>query len=68
MYPTLYHAFLDLFGVDLPLLKILNSFGFFVAIAFVAAHYTLAAELRRKTGQGLLKPTQRPSSSAKRRK
>ena len=59
MYPTLYHAFLDLFGVDLPLLKILNSFGFFVAIAFVAAHYTLAAELRRKTGQALLKPTQR---------
>ncbi len=59
MYPTLYHAFLDLFGVDLRLLKILNSFGFFVAIAFVAAHNTLAAELRRKTGQGLLKATQR---------
>ena len=59
MYPTLYHAFLDLFGVDLRLLKILNSFGFFVAIAFVAAHYTLAAELRRKTGRGLLKATQR---------
>lgn len=59
MYPTLYHAFLDLFGVDWPLLKVLNSFGFFVAVAFVAAHYALAAELRRKTGQGLLKPTQR---------
>lgn len=59
MYPTLYHAFLDLFGVDLPVLKFFNSFGFFVALAFVAAHYTLAAELRRKTGQGLLKPTQR---------
>lgn len=59
MYPTLYHAFLDLFGIDLPALKFLNSFGFFVAIAFVAAHYTLASELKRKTGQGLLKPTQR---------
>lgn len=57
MYPTIYHAFLDLFGVDWPVLKFLNSFGFFVAIAFVAAHYTLAAELRRKTGQGLLRPT-----------
>ncbi len=56
MYPTLYHAFLDLFGIDLPGLKFLNSFGFFVAIAFVAAHYTLASELRRKTSQGLLKP------------
>ena len=59
MYPTIYHAFLDLFGVDIPALKFLNSFGFFVAIAFVAAHYTLAAELRRKTDQGLLTPTQR---------
>lgn len=59
MYPTLYHAFLDLFGVDLPFLKFFNSFGFFVAIAFVAAHYTLASELRRKTGEGLLRSTQR---------
>lgn len=59
MYPTLYHAFLDLFGVDLPFLKFLNSFGFFVALAFVAAHYTLASELRRKTAQGLLSATQR---------
>jgi phosphatidylglycerol:prolipoprotein diacylglycerol transferase len=59
MYPTLYHAFLDLFGIDWPRLRFLNSFGFFVAIAFVAAHYSLAAELRRKTGLGLLKPTQR---------
>ena len=46
--PPDYRAFLDLFGVDIPTLKFLNSFGFFVAIAFVAAHYTLAAELRRK--------------------
>lgn len=59
MYPTLYHAFLDLFGLDLPFLKFLNSFGFFVAIAFVAAHYTLASELKRKTGLGIFKPTQR---------
>ena len=43
MYPTLYHAFLDLFGVDIPALKFLNSFGFFVAVAFVFAHWTLAS-------------------------
>lgn len=59
MYPTLYHAFLDLFGVDWPVLRFLNSFGFFVAIAFVAAHLTLASELKRKQQQGLIQRTQR---------
>lgn len=59
MYPTLYHAFLDLFGVDLPVLKFLNSFGFFVALAFAAAHLVLSAELRRRTATGQLAPTRR---------
>ena len=59
MYPTLYHAFLDLLGLDLPFLKFFNSFGFFVAIAFYAAYRDLAGELARKTACGLLKPTQR---------
>lgn len=59
MYPTLYHAFLDLFGIDLPFLKFVNSFGFFVALAFVAAHQVLSAELRRRTALGQLAPTRR---------
>lgn len=59
MYPTLYHAFLDLFGVDLPFLRPLNSFGFFVAVAFIFASWTLGLELRRMAGLGLLKPTTR---------
>jgi phosphatidylglycerol---prolipoprotein diacylglyceryl transferase len=59
MYPTLYHAFLDLFGIDLIGLKFFNSFGFFVALAFLAAHFDLGSELRRKTANGLLQPTQR---------
>ena len=59
MYPTLYHAFLDLFGLDLPFLRPLNSFGFFVAIAFIMASWTLSQELRRMAGLGLLKPTTR---------
>ncbi|MBL0044620.1 MAG: prolipoprotein diacylglyceryl transferase [Flavobacteriales bacterium] len=59
MYPTLYHAFLDLFGIELNFLKFFNSFGFFVALAFLAAHFNLASELRRKTANGLLKPTER---------
>ncbi|MFT3885314.1 MAG: prolipoprotein diacylglyceryl transferase [Flavobacteriales bacterium] len=59
MYPTLYHALLDLTGIDLVGLKFLNSFGFFVALGFLAAYLMLASELRRKTAQGLLKPTRR---------
>ena len=35
MYPNLYFAFKDLFGVELTFLRFVNSFGFFVAIAFI---------------------------------
>lgn len=59
MYPTLYHALLDLFGLDLPFLKFLNSFGFFVALAFLFASWTLGMELRRKEGLGLLQTVTR---------
>jgi phosphatidylglycerol---prolipoprotein diacylglyceryl transferase len=59
MYPTLYHALLDLTGLDLPFLKFLNSFGFFVALAFILASWTLGLELKRKAGQGLLAPSKR---------
>jgi len=59
VYPTLYHALLDLTGLDLPFLKFLNSFGFFVALAFIAASWLLSLELRRKEASGLLKTTTR---------
>lgn len=55
MYPTLYHALLDLTGLDWPMLKFLNSFGFFVALAFMGAYWTLVLELKRKEGLGLIK-------------
>lgn len=58
MYPNLYYAFRDLFGVEWPALRFINSFGFFVAISFILAAVTLAAELRRKSKQGLLQPTE----------
>ncbi len=58
MYPNLYYAFKDLFGVDWKSLRFINSFGFFVAISFVLAAVTLTAELRRKSKQGLLQPTE----------
>lgn len=58
MYPNLYYAFKDLFNIELPFLRFVNSFGFFVAIAFLVAASILSAELRRKSQQGLLHPTE----------
>lgn len=56
MYPNLYYAFKDLFGVEWTFLRFVNSFGFFVAISFILAAVTLSAELKRKSSQGLLHP------------
>jgi phosphatidylglycerol:prolipoprotein diacylglycerol transferase len=58
MYPNLYYAFKDLFGVEWHFLRFVNSFGFFVAIAFILAAIILSSELRRKSGQGLFQPTE----------
>jgi phosphatidylglycerol:prolipoprotein diacylglycerol transferase len=59
MYPTLYHAFYDMFGADWPAMRLLNSFGFFVALAFIAASLTLSWELQRKAKLGLFTPQKR---------
>ncbi|MFZ9387982.1 MAG: diacylglyceryl transferase, partial [Chitinophagaceae bacterium] len=58
MYPNLYYAFKDLFGIELNFLRFVNSFGFFVAIAFIVAAILLANELRRKSRQGLMSYTE----------
>lgn len=58
MYPNLYYAFKDLFGIEIEKLRFVNSFGFFVAIAFIIAAVLLARELKRKSKMGLLKPTE----------
>lgn len=58
MYPNLYFAFKDLFGAEWKFLRFVNSFGFFVAISFIISAIVLAAELRRKSRQGLLQPTE----------
>jgi prolipoprotein diacylglyceryl transferase len=52
MYPNLYYLVQDLFGVKLNALKLVNSFGFFVALAFVASGYVLYSELKRKEALG----------------
>ncbi len=54
MYPNLYYAVKDLFGLDLKFLHFINSFGFFVALSFIGAALVLTHELKRKERQGLL--------------
>ncbi len=56
MYPNLYYVFKDLFGVEWTAFGLLNTFGLFVAIAFVVAAVVLSSELKRKEKQGLLLP------------
>jgi prolipoprotein diacylglyceryltransferase len=56
MYPNLYYVFKDWFGVEWNGLSFLNTFGLFVALAFVAAALVLSSELKRKEKAGLLLP------------
>lgn len=56
MYPNLYYIFKDWFGVHWETLKLFNSFGLMVALAFLAAAWVLSSELRRKERLGLLLP------------
>lgn len=52
MYPTISDLLQDLFGFNIPLP--IQSFGFMLALSFLAAAYTLQMELRRKEKDGLL--------------
>jgi prolipoprotein diacylglyceryltransferase len=53
MYPNLYYLFKDLFGWNFPALKIINTFGFCVAISFLGAAWLLIKELKRKQALGV---------------
>ncbi len=58
MYPDFQYLFQSLLGTDMPeWLSIFKTFGFFVAMAFLAAAWTLSLELKRKEALGLLHPT-----------
>ena len=52
MYPTISHLIYDLFGVNIPLP--IQTFGFWVAISFLAAAWVITLELKRKESEGFL--------------
>lgn len=56
MYPNLYYALKDWFGVEINAFKIFYTFGIFVALAFLCAAFIVSLELKRKEKQGLLLP------------
>jgi phosphatidylglycerol:prolipoprotein diacylglycerol transferase len=59
MYPNLYYAFEDLFGIKVKGLQLINSFGFFVAMAFLLGAWVLTKEIRRKEAESKFSYTER---------
>lgn len=58
MYPNLYYAIKDWFGIDINAFKIFYTFGIFIALSFISAAIVLTKELKRKEKQGKLLPTE----------
>lgn len=52
MFPTLYHFIHDVFGISLNFLQVVNTFGFFVALAIAGAFWAMQKEFARKTKEG----------------
>jgi len=52
MFPNLYFLIRDIFGIQLSGLQLVNTFGFFVALAFVGSGFVLHSELKRKEKLG----------------
>lgn len=54
MYPNLRFALYDLLGIDLPFLGLVQTYGFFLALAFGAGAWWLYVDMRRRESAGLL--------------
>ncbi len=58
MYPNLYYILKDMFGISVPGLSFLNTFGLMVALGFAAGGWILSTELKRKERDGLFQPVE----------
>lgn len=56
MYPNLGFFFEHALGISIPFLSYAQTFGFFVALAFLIGAYTLSLELKRMAKQGWVQP------------
>lgn len=57
MYPDFQYLFQSLFGTEMPQwLSLFKTFGFLVALSFIAAAWAMGQELKRKEQLGLLHP------------
>jgi phosphatidylglycerol---prolipoprotein diacylglyceryl transferase len=57
MYPDFKYLLQAIFGTEMPVwLSLFKTFGFLVALAFLAAAWVMSSELKRKTKMGLLQP------------
>jgi phosphatidylglycerol---prolipoprotein diacylglyceryl transferase len=66
MYPDFQYLFESLFKTSMPsFLSVIKTFGFFVALAFLAAAWILKKELQRKEALGLLQLEYVPFKKAK---
>lgn len=54
MYPNLYYLFKDLFGIEIQVLKPLNTVGFFIALSILVAGWIWKKDLYRKQSNGEL--------------
>ncbi len=52
MYPNLYYALKEWFGISIPITKAFNSFGLLLAASFVAAAIVLHREFKRRRLNG----------------
>jgi len=56
MFPDFHYLFQYLFGIDIPGLSVVKTFGFFVALGFLIGAWVLTKELKRKKDEGLFEP------------
>jgi phosphatidylglycerol:prolipoprotein diacylglycerol transferase len=54
MFPNLYYLVQYLTGLNIPFLQIIQSFGFFVAIAFIGGYWAFTQEFKRKEKSGYI--------------